>query len=71
MLLQCARNAARNVARRSFAHESTRSMDTIYALSSAEGRAGVAVIRVSGDMADECLTKLTMQSKLPLPRVSV
>jgi len=38
--------------------------DTIFALSSAPGRAGVAVIRVSGPRADDALTALT---KGPLP----
>ncbi|OQR87506.1 tRNA modification GTPase TrmE [Achlya hypogyna] len=35
------------------------SQDTIYALSSAEGRAGVAVVRISGPMADTCLAQMT------------
>ncbi|ETV84206.1 tRNA modification GTPase TrmE, variant [Aphanomyces astaci] len=46
------------------------SQDTIYALSSAEGRSGVAVIRISGPMADQCLLQMTT-SKLPSPRMAV
>lgn len=38
--------------------------DTIYALSSGKGRAGVAVIRVSGAGAGACLAKLTGRSKI-------
>ena len=41
--------------------------DTIFALSSAPGRAGVAVIRVSGPRADDALRALTRQS-LPAER---
>jgi tRNA modification GTPase len=44
--------------------------DTIYALSSAPGRAGVAVIRVSGPTAGEVLTRLTTAG-LPAPRRAV
>ncbi len=39
--------------------------DTIYALSTAIGRAGVAIIRVSGPKSDESLTLLTNQSLPP------
>ncbi|DBA04647.1 TPA: hypothetical protein N0F65_012230 [Lagenidium giganteum] len=42
--------------------------DTIYALSSAEGKAGVAVVRISGDMADQCLRAMSKSSTLPAPR---
>ncbi len=41
--------------------------DTIVALASGSGRAGVAVIRLSGPVAGETLTTLTRQP-LPLPR---
>lgn len=41
--------------------------DTIYALASGAGRAGVAVIRVSGDEAGECLRSLSGKP-LPEPR---
>lgn len=41
--------------------------DTIFALSSAPGRAGVSVFRVSGARARESLEKLT-RKKAPLPR---
>lgn len=43
--------------------------DTIFALSSAPGRAGIAVIRISGSGADEALAALT-QRALPEPRVA-
>ena len=43
--------------------------DTIYSLSSAPGRAGIAVIRVSGDQASEAIRRMC---KKPLkPRVYV
>jgi tRNA modification GTPase len=42
----------------------TRGRDTIYALASARGRAGVAVVRVSGPSADAALRDLTRR---PLP----
>jgi tRNA modification GTPase len=43
--------------------------DTIFALSSAPGRAGVAVIRVSGPSAGDCTSALT-GGALPLPRTA-
>jgi hypothetical protein len=43
-------------------------LDTIYALSSAPGKAGVAVIRISGDQADLCLQQLSKATALPEPR---
>ncbi|ETW07500.1 tRNA modification GTPase TrmE [Aphanomyces invadans] len=45
------------------------SQDTIYALSSAEGRSGVAVVRISGPMADQCLLQMTSK-QLPPPRTA-
>lgn len=45
--------------------------DTIYALSSAEGKAGVAVVRISGDQAESCLLALSKTERLPLPRMCV
>lgn len=45
--------------------------DTIFALSSAEGKAGVAVIRISGESAEPCLRALSKSDKLPLPRTYV
>ena len=42
--------------------------DTIFALSSAPGKAGVAVVRVSGIGAWESLSQLTPKQSLPLPR---
>lgn len=42
-------------------------MDTIYALATARGRAGVAVIRISGPLATEALAGLT-RAALPAPR---
>jgi tRNA modification GTPase len=44
--------------------------DTIFALASGRGRAGVAVIRVSGPHADAALAELSRQS-LPLERTAV
>jgi tRNA modification GTPase len=44
------------------------SADTIYALSSAPGKAGVAVVRVSGERAGAALLKLTDKKALPAPR---
>ncbi|EQC38507.1 tRNA modification GTPase TrmE, partial [Saprolegnia diclina VS20] len=46
------------------------SQDTIYALSSAEGRAGVAIVRISGPMADACLAQMTTTPALPAPRLA-
>ena len=43
--------------------------DTIFALSSAPGRAGVSVFRLSGPKLDEVLCAIT-KSKLPTPRVA-
>lgn len=44
--------------------------ETIYALASGAGRAGVAVIRISGPGAEAALTALT-RKPLPLPRTAV
>ncbi|MFC7048034.1 tRNA uridine-5-carboxymethylaminomethyl(34) synthesis GTPase MnmE [Emcibacter nanhaiensis] len=41
---------------------------TIYALSSGKGRAGVAVIRLSGEKAGEVLLQLSGLSRRPVPR---
>ncbi|MGB8364525.1 MAG: hypothetical protein WCE20_08365, partial [Rhizomicrobium sp.] len=41
--------------------------DTIYAPSTAPGRAGIAVIRVSGPLAGAALVALTGQ-EIPVPR---
>ncbi|KAJ8546809.1 hypothetical protein ON010_g11428 [Phytophthora cinnamomi] len=46
-------------------------LDTIYALSSAPGKAGVAVIRISGEQADSCLQQLSKSTALPEPRCCV
>src|ERR1041384_2457467 len=43
--------------------------DTIFALSSAPGRAGVAVVRVSGPSAGACVQTLTERT-LPPPRAA-
>lgn len=48
---------------------STAESDTIYALSSAEGKAGVAVIRISGEEAEQCLQALSKTEKLPDARM--
>ncbi|KAE9039683.1 tRNA modification GTPase [Phytophthora rubi] len=45
-------------------------LDTIYSLSSAPGKAGVAVIRISGEQADSCLQQLSSSTALPEPRVA-
>lgn len=45
-----------------------RADDTIFALASARGRAGVAVIRVSGPRSDAALSALTGGAALPRPR---
>ncbi|MCL4160490.1 UNVERIFIED_CONTAM: hypothetical protein GTU68_042488, partial [Idotea baltica] len=42
---------------------------TIFALASARGRAGVAVIRLSGPQSDAALTALTDGAALPDPRI--
>lgn len=42
-------------------------LDTIYALASARGKAGVAVIRISGPLAREALAMLT---RVPEPRIA-
>lgn len=44
------------------------SVETIYALSSAPGKAGVAVVRVSGPHAKESLQKLARLENAPAPR---
>jgi len=50
----------------------TASSETIFALSSAPGKAGVALVRVSGDDAWVSYAKLTNKSdKEPLPRVAL
>jgi tRNA modification GTPase len=43
--------------------------DTIFALASAPGRSGIAVLRVSGNAAGEALARLTRRD-LPPPRVA-
>src|SRR5688572_30692794 len=45
------------------------SADTIYALSSAPGKAGVAVVRVSGEKAGAALLTLADKKALPAPRL--
>jgi len=42
--------------------------DTIYALSSGKGRAGVSVIRLSGPKVGAAILKLTQKKTLPAPR---
>ncbi len=44
--------------------------DTIYALASGAGRAGIAVIRLSGPAAREALAALTPGKPLPAPRMA-
>lgn len=45
--------------------------DTIYAMSSAPGKAGVSVVRVSGDNAWTSLQKLAQLTELPNPRAAL
>ena len=42
--------------------------DTIYALSTAPGKAGLAVFRISGPHAKLALSELSQRRKLPEPR---
>src|SRR6476620_8612340 len=51
-------------------HRASAEHDTIFALASGRGRAGVAVVRVSGPDADDALAALTHQP-LPDERVAV
>ena len=44
------------------------SKETIYALSSAPGKAGVSVIRISGPETFPAVKRLTQSSDLPKPR---
>jgi tRNA modification GTPase len=44
--------------------------ETIFALASAPGRAGVAVVRVSGPLAGDCIKSLT-EKDIPAPRQAV
>ena len=44
--------------------------DTIYALASGAGRAGIAVIRLSGPAACDALAALTPGKPLPGPRMA-
>ncbi|CAG8474864.1 5374_t:CDS:10 [Acaulospora morrowiae] len=46
---------------------STQLQDTIYALSTAQGKAGVAIIRISGSKASQAVTKMAPKL-LPIPR---
>lgn len=48
-----------------------RSVKTIYALSSGQGPAGLAVIRASGPRCSDVLKEVTKQSHLPRPRMAV
>lgn len=45
--------------------------DTIYALSSGQGKCGVAVIRVSGPRCADIFHKMTSRKKLPKPREAI
>lgn len=64
------RNRCREIRDRSIS-SLARDGDTIYALSSAEGKAGVAVIRVSGKQAQTCLQTMTRLKRIPKPRTYV
>lgn len=45
--------------------------DTIFALATAQGRAGIAVIRLSGPAAGAAVLRLSARSALPVPRRAV
>ena len=45
--------------------------DTIFALATAPGRAGVAIFRISGPSAGEALTAVSERSALPPPRRTI
>lgn len=47
------------------------SSDTIFALATAPGRAGIAVFRVSGPQAGRALLDITDISELPVPRTTI
>ena len=49
----------------------TAAATTIVALASASGRAGVAVLRISGPEAKDILIKIGKPAVLPKPRVAV
>uniref|UniRef100_A0A6B2L1W0 TrmE-type G domain-containing protein n=1 Tax=Arcella intermedia TaxID=1963864 RepID=A0A6B2L1W0_9EUKA len=53
---------------RPFTQEYRNSSDTVYALSSALGRAGVSVIRISGPKATQVFSSLTSPSTVPSAR---
>ena len=44
--------------------------DTIFALASGQGRAGVAVVRISGPLSIDALSEMTEGTRLPKPRVA-
>ncbi|XP_068209090.1 tRNA modification GTPase GTPBP3, mitochondrial isoform X2 [Palaemon carinicauda] len=47
-----------------------RCLSTVYALSSGQGKCGVALIRVTGSRAREVISDMTVPSALPQPRVA-
>lgn len=54
----------------SFLPRTLLSIDTIFALATAPGRAGVAVVRISGPSASQAIRALTRSRTLPAPRVA-
>lgn len=48
----------------------SRYVSTIYALSSGQGKCGVALVRVTGDNASDVLTSMTIPRVLPQPRMA-
>ncbi|KAK7079456.1 tRNA modification GTPase gtpbp3, mitochondrial [Halocaridina rubra] len=49
----------------------SRCLSTVYALSSGQGKCGVALVRVTGDKAREVFTRMTVPPTLPEPRMAV
>ncbi len=54
----------------SFLPRTLLSIDTIFALATAPGRAGVAVVRISGPSASQAIRALTRSGSLPSPRLA-
>ena len=59
-----------SVRRHAMASMSNVEDDTIFSLASGQGRAGVAVLRISGPLSTDALSEMTNGKKLPDPRVA-
>ena len=59
-----------SVRRHAMASTSNVEDDTIFSLASGQGRAGVAVLRISGPLSTDALSEMTEGKKLPDPRVA-